>query len=68
MEKLNFHSTAKLNPREICSNTWTAKFNAAKMQKFRGFYEPQNFLPAKISDDKVVELNLELIVRLKEKH
>ena len=38
------------------------------MQKFLGFYEPQNFLPTKISDNKVVELNLELIARLKGKH
>ena len=37
------------------------------MLKFRGFSEPQNFLPMKISD-KVLELNLELIARLKEKH
>ena len=44
MENLNFHSTAK--------------FNSAKMQKFRGFCELQNFLLAKISDNKVNLLNL----------
>ena len=44
MENLNFHSTAK--------------FNSAKMQKFHDFCEPQNFLLAKISDNKVNLLNL----------
>ena len=34
MENLNFHSTAKLNSREICSNTWITKFNSEKIQKF----------------------------------
>ena len=53
MENLNFHSTAKLNSREIFSNIWTAKFNFAKMQKFRSFCELRNFPPPKISDNKV---------------
>ena len=53
MENQNFHSTAKLHSREIGSNTLTAKFNSAKMQKVCGFCEQQNFLPAKISDNKV---------------
>ena len=48
MDNLNFHSTVKLNSRETCSNTGTAKFNVAKMQKFRGSEKP-----AKISDNKV---------------
>ena len=53
MENLNFHSTTKLNSCEICSNPRTAKFNSAKMKKFRGFCVPQDFLTAKISDNKV---------------
>ena len=60
MENLNFHLTAKLNSCEICSNTRPAKFNSVKMQKFRGFCELRNFLPSKISDNKVNVLKFEL--------
>ena len=61
MENLNFHSTAKLNSREICSNAWTAKFNSTKMQKFCLFCEPRNFLPTKISDNKILFVMAHLV-------
>ena len=53
MANFNYHSTVKLNFRDICSSTWTAKFNSAKMQKVCGFCEPRKFIHAKISDSKV---------------
>ena len=38
------------------------------MQKFRGFYEPRNFLPTKISDNKVLHFIEYRLDQLNNKH
>ena len=56
IENLIFCINAKINSREFRCISSTAKINSAKMQKFRGFSNPRNFLPAQISDNKVSEI------------
>ena len=45
--------TAKINSLEIFAFAQPRKLIPAKMQKFRGFFIPRNFVPAKISSIKV---------------
>ena len=42
-------ATAKFNTRETYLEGTTAKFNTRETQKFRGFLEPRNLVPAKFS-------------------
>ena len=46
-------SSAKVYSREISLDGPTAKVFSREMQKFRGFFNPRKFLPAKVSDLKV---------------
>ena len=46
-------ATAKFNTRETYLESATAKFNTRETQKFRGFLEPRNLVPAKFSTFKV---------------
>ena len=46
-------STAKFNTRETYLEGATAKFNTRETQKFRGFLEQRNLVPAKFSTFKV---------------
>ena len=46
-------TTAKFNTRKTYLEGATAKFNTRETQKFRGFLEPQNLVPAKFSTFKV---------------
>ena len=46
-------ATAKFNTRKIYLEGATAKFNTRETQKFRGFLEPRNLVPAKFSTFKV---------------
>ena len=46
-------ATAKFNTRETYLEGATAKFNTRETQKFRGFLEPRNLVPAKCSTFKV---------------
>ena len=46
-------ATAKFNTRETYLVGATAKFNTRETQKFRGFLEPRNLVPAKFSTFKV---------------
>ena len=43
----------KFNTRENYLEGATAKFNTREIQKFRGFFEPRNLVPAKFSTFKV---------------
>ena len=47
-------ATAKFNTRETYLEGTTAKFNTRETQKFRGFLEARNLVPAKFSTFKVV--------------
>ena len=47
-------ATAKFNTRETYLEGATAKFNTRETQKFRGFFEPRNLVPAKFSTFKVI--------------
>ena len=47
-------ATAKFNTRETYLDGATAKFNTRETQKFRGFLEPRNLVPAKFSTFKVL--------------
>ena len=47
-------ATAKFNTRETYLEGATAKFKTRETQKFRGFLEPLNLVPAKFSTFKVV--------------
>ena len=53
-------ATAKFNTRETYLEGTTAKFNTRETQKFRGFLEPRNLVPAKFSTFKVICLMLSL--------
>ena len=53
-------ATAKFNTRETYLEGATAKFNTRETQKFRGFFEPRNLVPAKFSTFKVVKLCFKL--------
>ena len=46
-------ATAKFNTRKIYLEGSTAKFNTRETQKFRGFFEPRNLVPARFSTFKV---------------
>ena len=46
-------ATAKFNTRETYLEGATAKFNTRETQKFCGFFEPRNLVPAKFSTFKV---------------
>ena len=46
-------ATAKFNTRETYLESATAKFNTRETQKFRGFLERRNLVPAKFSTFKV---------------
>ena len=49
--------TAKFNTRETYLEGATAKFNTRETQKFRGFLEPRNLVPAKFSTFKVIHVS-----------
>ena len=51
-------ATAKFNTRETYLEGATAKFNTRETQKFRGFFEPRNLVPAKFSTFKVDYISL----------
>jgi len=67
---MNFCHPQKFNSREIYQTCPTAKFDFAEMKKFRGFWQPRNFLTAKVSDNKIhlpilFVINLSLVFILK---
>ena len=50
-------ATAKFNTRETYLEGANAKFNTREKQKFRGFLEPRNLVPAKFSTFKVFNVS-----------